>query len=602
MRLRKLSLLALPLVAAGVAACGGGDDDAATTAAATSAAAPATSAAAATDAATDAAAAETTAAAPPESTAAAAGGTAELTFLAEDVPAGLDGDGPSAAIPTSQAGIVNLAEPLVYYKVKGPNEEGVNLLDFGFSDANFEGRLAESWTFDEASLTWTFKLRQGVVGCGGATFNADDVIYSFARAKSNSGQAPIGAFLANVASIDAFAEAFAEGPRELGDAVVKVDDYTVTIKQAAPNKLLLPVLTIFGLGIYDKETMESKATADDPWSHTYNNNENFPSFGPYCLEKWDKDREFILAANPDYYGGAPNVARVTWRKVPQSANRVAAIQTGDAQLVQSLTPREYDALRKIDSVKVQGTLGNNSLFVHMNFKSPPFDNPKVRQAMAYAINYDQIIATGYFGQASKWLSHVPSLYPGYAQPTTQYTYDPEKAKALLAESGAQIPGDILLSYVAEKESTLGPIATQIKSDLAAVGINVQLDPLPQTQYGDRQLVKKDLAFALNDQEKPIGVDAGYAMLLFFVSTEAGGLNNMVNYSSPVIDEAYKAVVNEADDATRNAKLAEMQETLMQDVAWLPVVEYKTQWAMAQNVQGLTWHPDNGVRFKDLTVG
>jgi peptide/nickel transport system substrate-binding protein len=190
----------------------------------------------------------------------------EILVLAEDVPAGLDYDGPSAAIPASQQGMVTLMEPLVMYAAGETNAEGITLPDFNA----FEGRLAESWTFDAATLTWTFKLREGVRGCNGATFNADDVVYTFARAKSVSGAAPIGWFLSNVGSIKGFGvEVFGDDPaaKELSDAVVKIDDYTVQIRQSEPNALFLPVLTIFGLLIFDKETMEANATPDDPWSH-----------------------------------------------------------------------------------------------------------------------------------------------------------------------------------------------------------------------------------------------------------------------------------------------------------------------------------------------
>ncbi len=98
----------------------------------------------------------------------------ELLVLSEDVPAGLDYDGPAVSLIPSYTGMVNLLEPLVYFQNSGVSEEGVQLLDFD----RYEGRLAESWSFDQDTLTWTFNLRRGVVGCNGATFNADDVIYT----------------------------------------------------------------------------------------------------------------------------------------------------------------------------------------------------------------------------------------------------------------------------------------------------------------------------------------------------------------------------------------------------------------------------------------
>lgn len=529
-----------------------------------------------------------------------------LLFLAEDVPAGLDYDGPAAAIPTSQTGMVNVMEPLVGYATSPANDSGVIEPDF----STFESRLAESWSFNEETLTWTFKLREGVKGCNGATFNADDVLYTFARAKSVSGAAPIGWFLSNVASIDGFTPAVFGGEaaaKELGPEVTKVDDYTVEIKQSENNALFLPVLTIFGLYMFDKELMEAQATESDPWSHDYANNTNVASFGPYCVESWKKDDEIVFTANTDYYRGAPAIERVVMKRVPQSSNRLVILRSGQAQLVQGLTPREFDSLKDMDGIAVGSVSGNENLFVHMNFDVKPFDNPLVRQAIAYAIPTDQIIQNAYFGQAAPWKGLVPSSYPGFAEADTQYTYDPEKAAALLEEAGYPkgegldaFASAFQLTYVAEKETTLGPIVNAISTSLRAIGIPVTLNPIPQTQYGDRQLVKRDLPFAVNDQEKPIGVDAGYATQLFFVSPEAGGLNNMVNYRNADLDKMWAEARVEPDTAKRDALLAEIQNRLMADVVWAPVVEYRTQWAYSDKLKGLQWHPDNSIRFFDLS--
>ena len=531
----------------------------------------------------------------------------QLLMLAEDVPAGLNYDGPSAAVPASQQGMVNLMEPLVSYGGGATNDSGVVVPDFN----QVEGRLAESWTFDEDTLTWTFKLREGVVGCDGTTFNADDVVYTFERAKSVSGAAPIGWFLSNVASIKGFGpEVFADDPaaKELGDAVVKIDDYTVEIRQDVPNALFMPVLSIFGLYIFDKETMEANATEDDPWSHDHANNVNAPGFGAYCLESWAKNEEITFRSNPDYYRGAPDIETVSIRRVPQSSNRVAVLQTGQAQLVSGLTPREFMSLRDRDGIAVASVTGNSNAFLHMNFAAEPFDNPLVRQAIGYAVPYDQIIANGYFGEANQWTGVVPSGYPGFVG-ASEFTYDPERAKMLLADAGHPdgegldaFAGNFRLSYVSEKEPVLGPIVNIIQTALRDVGLPVALDPIPQSQYGDRQLVKKDLPFAINDQEKPIGIDAGYAIQLFFVSAANGGLNNMVNYESEVVDSLWAEARVEPDTAVRDATLAQIQQQIMDDVAWLPIVEYAQQWAHSDSLSGIVWYPDNALRFSDLSIG
>ena len=127
----------------------------------------------------------------------------DLLILSEEVPVSLNYDGATGSVDTNWVGWDNILDPLVYHAKAGVNEDGVQLLDFN----KFESRLAESWSFDEATLTWTFNLRKGVKGCDGATFNADDVIYTFARAKSISGSAPIGWFLASTGSVDGFTPA-----------------------------------------------------------------------------------------------------------------------------------------------------------------------------------------------------------------------------------------------------------------------------------------------------------------------------------------------------------------------------------------------------------
>jgi peptide/nickel transport system substrate-binding protein len=532
-----------------------------------------------------------------------------LLTLAEDVPAGLDYDGASIAIPATQTGVDNLLEPLIYYKEKGVNDEGVIIHDY----TQFEGRLAESWSYDASTLTWTFNLRRGVKGCNGATFDADDVIYTFQRAKSVSGAAPIGWFLSNVGSVDNFTPAvFADSDdgkkaKVLGDEVQKIDQYTVTIRQSAPNALFQHVLTVFGLYIYDKETMEKNATADDPWSHKYNDNKNAPGFGAYCLAKWEKGDRFEVVSNPDYYRGKPFFTRVVMLKVPEAGNRVVSLRSGAASLIERVTPKQFNSLRGAKGVKVAGVLGNENLFVHMNYKTPPFDNVNLRKAIAHAIPYDSIIRDAYFGDAKKWKGIIPSSYIDYHEPSTLYDEDLDKARDFLAKAGypggkglEEFKDAFYLSYITEKEAQLGPVVTLIKSNLAKIGITVQLDPMPQTQYGDRQLVKKDLPFAVNDQEKPIAPDAVYGFLLFFVSQEKGGLNTMVNYSNPIVDELYASALVEGDAAKRTAQAAEVQEILANDVAWIPVVEWKTQWAFNDKIKGIKWHPDNSIRWYDLS--
>jgi peptide/nickel transport system substrate-binding protein len=179
---------------------------------------------------------------------------------------------------------------------------------------------------------------------------------------------------------------------------------------------------------------------------------------------------------------------------------------------------------------------------------------------------------------------------------------------LLAEAGypegrglEAFPDAFRLSFTAERESYLGPIATAIQSALGDIGVRVQLDPMPQTQFADRRMVKKDLPMALSDTEKPVGPDVVYATRLYFVSPAAGGVNNITNYDNPELDRLFTAAQTEPDPAKRAPLLSQIQNLVQRDLAWLPLVETKTQWAFSDRLSGLTWHPDNSLRLFELTL-
>lgn len=543
-----------------------------------------------------------------------------LVITSPGVPNGLNYDGPASGHKPSGAAMVNMIEPLIWYEPGPTNADGMATYDYN----KFASRLAESWTFDPATLTWTFKLRRGVKGCDGATFNADDVVYNFARGKSLSGGSIIFWFLANNASVANFTPAqFAarteaqkakdEGrpapspdARELGDEVKKVDDYTVQIRQSAPNKLFLTNLTVYAMQMYDKEQMQKFATAADPWAHEYTNNTGAPSYSPWCLTRWEKDKEISVRRNDDYYGAKPYFERVTVRKIAESASRLVTLQTGDSDMTEFLTPKEYDRLRSVRGVKVMGGFLNSGTMLWMNWTKPPFDNVKFRQAMAYLIPYDGIIDAAYVGQAQRWHGYVPTNYPGYHRPSTLYNTNVEMGKRLMAEAGYpngqgldKFADSFQLSYSIERESAMGPAATVIQTALKSAGVPVVLNPIPDAMYADRALVKKDMPLSMNDDSRPIGIDAGFATQLYFASVDKGGISNFSRYSNPMVDDLWAKAKVEGDEAKRNAMLAEIQEQLAKDVVWISLAEYKLQYAFKENIKGHVLEPGQGIRWSAL---
>jgi peptide/nickel transport system substrate-binding protein len=141
--------------------------------------------------------------------------------------------------------------------------------------------------------------------------------------------------------------------------------------------------------------------------------------------------------------------------------------------------------------------------------------------------------------------------------------------------------------VAEREGTLGPIATLIQASFKSLGLNLQLNPLPQAQFADRVFAKHDVPMFLDDQDKPDLVTGEYALGPCMTTTGPG---NYTKYSNPDIDRLVAQIYDETDSAKQQQLLNQAQEILMQAPNWIPIAGYETQWGLRSNATGITWHP------------
>ena len=512
-----------------------------------------------------------------------------LVVLEPDIAPALDPDSANAAAPELQEIHLNTFDPLLDYPLVD-NGRGVLEPQYQVGPQEFEPRLAESWSSvvnDDGTVTWTFVLREGVVSCAGNTLTSDDVIYTWQRAKSVSGGAPIGWFLGNVAAVlglEVFGEtAETDGSRDLLDSeVAKIDDRTFTVTQVNENDLFPRVQAITFQGIFDSAVMLENATDDDPWAHIYTETENIPGFGAYCLSNWIKGTEISLVANPNgYYRGESQFTDITIRKVPQSANRVGSITSGDADIVTVLSPQEIQNLRTEESVDVLGWQNNKGLFLALSFNFEPWNlpgNEKLRQAVAFAMPYQEIIDADFGGDALKWNSNINSRYFGFAE-TITYDTDIGQAQALVAEFLAEngltdlssFGGGFEMAYTAERSNVLEPIANRIKTALGQIGIDVALNPISNAEFTDRTLTKYDIPMIIGDVDRPLAPDAGYGFQLFFVSKANGGLNTPSAYVNEEFD-ALHFQQGSTTGAPRLPILEQMQEKLMTDLPQVPIAE------------------------------
>jgi peptide/nickel transport system substrate-binding protein len=503
-----------------------------------------------------------------------------LIYLDATVALALDFDGADGADPGTQIAWENIYEQLVYYPLVRKGDEMLPDL------TNVQGRLAESWTQD--GLEWTFKLRQGVKSPAGNELTADDVIWTVARAKSVSGQDPVTWFLLNAASIlgpEPLAPNATAKDKELQGEVVKIDKYTVKFTQFAHNVLFPGVLAVIHLSIFDSTEVKKHATASDPWAHEWLNNSGAAGFGAYGIKSWTKGSSLVLEANPNYYRGAPEFKTINIQSVPEPGSRLAALSGGSADLAGNLTPPEYASLATTGATFTW--FGNVTTMLILNYDSEPWsgggDATKarlLRQAVAYAIPYSSIISSAYAGQAQKLNGQIPPTFVGAVNFPDLYPTDLDKARARLAQAGhangAGLSGPGLeLSYAAENQAILEPVATQIQTSLKSIGINITLKPTPSASLAASIDVSKNVPFALYDHALSLIPDAGYLVQGAYVSLKVAGRSIAPNYSNPVVDRLYLKEKTLSGSA-RDAVLKQIQDILMDDLPMIPLVINPTQ--------------------------
>ncbi len=278
--------------------------------------------------------------------------------------------------------------------------------------------LIESCETEDGGRTATYHLRQGVISGYGNEFNSEDVLYRVERAIANQG---IGAFMANAANAGELSQWSA------------VDKYTVRITSETPMPLICDINTNMYWVFLDSTEVKKHATDEDPWANEWVSTHG-GGYGAYTIEEWTAGQQVVMKANPDYWGGEPEISRIIFRVVPEAANRVALLERGELHLAEGLAPENIVNLNGKPNVSVAAVRSNQGIYGVMNNTTPPFDDARVRQAVNLALPREAIVDNVYRGMAVPWQGVVPSLYPGYEE-VHDYDTDLDAARKLLADAG-----------------------------------------------------------------------------------------------------------------------------------------------------------------------
>ncbi len=432
--------------------------------------------------------------------------------------------------------------------------------------------LAESWEVSKDGKTYTMHLRKGVKFHNNEKFDADAVIFSWNRGKKEG--VTWNKKWAIVKAID------------------KIDDNTIKLQLDAPYPLLLRVVSYFWNIIppgYLKEVGEDGFAAHPMGT------------GPFRMVEWKKGDRIVYEANPDYWEpGKPKVKNVIFRPIPESATRVAAIQTGEIDIVPRISPEEAQTLEGKPNVKVIKYAVDRVFYIAFNNltsgKGKPTENAKVRQAMNWAVDMDAIIDALFNGQAMPLTGFlVPSNF-AYDKTLKPFGYDPDKARKLLAEAGYPDGFKIGFACPAGAYSQFEQVCEAIQGYLNDVGIETELTIMESGKYWDLE-AKKELPELFGDswacrEGEPLERLDG---------TLGGWDQAYSSWSDPKLDELLKKIGTTADDTTRAALYVKLQRLMQEDPPFIYLYQPVTFEAINPKVKNYKPRAAEDYFLKDVSI-
>ena len=440
-------------------------------------------------------------------------------------------------------------------------------------DGKFQPCLAESWETSADGKVWTFHLRKGVKFHDSTEMKAADVKRTFDRLinkEYNSGR---------ITDFPSFA------------STEVVDDYTVKLTTSVPKGNFLNLLA-YGAGCI----MSAKAI------DTYKEKlpTNVVGTGPYVLKEFIPNESVTMEINPSYWGEKPKIQKLVFKSVKEAATRVTMAETGEAGFVMDIPPQDKETINKSGKAKIREDASNRVAQIGFNQNKEPFNNVKVRQALNYAVNKDLIISGVMGGAAISTKSVVAPNVWGYID-ADKYTYDPAKAKQLLAEAG--YPNGFTSKlwtpqgrYFMDKETCLA-----VSEQLKAIGVNLEVEVIDWATYLKELKVAEEAgnkvnAYMLGWECYPR--EAGYTINTLFSKNSIApkGWNTMF-YSNDKLEALNTSIQSEVDSAKRLDTIHQALNTISEDAVWIPLYAYKQIAAYDTRLDGVYVYPTQIPKFE-----
>jgi peptide/nickel transport system substrate-binding protein len=453
---------------------------------------------------------------------------------------------------------------ITYGRKKLP--DGNNMYDY----TKFEPELAERWKMDADGMGVTFYLRRNATFHDGTPVTAKDVKWSFDRALAMGG---FPTFQMKAGSL--------EDPAQFK----VVDDHTFYVKFVRKDKLSMPDLGVPVASIYNSTLAKKNATEKDPWAADWLKT-NAAGGGAYKVESWKPGQELVYTRFEEWKSGPlPKIKRIIQRDVPAAGNRRALLQRGDIDVTYSLPPKDFaDFAGDKGKVKVSSLPVENALFyLGMNAAKAPFNNVKVRQAVAYALPYDRMFESAFYGRGIKMSGGSnDARAPVWPQPHG-YRTDLAKARQLMTESGVG-PIETVLSYDLGSATVSEPCAILVQEALAQIGIKLTINKVPGANWR-AALLKKDMPMILNR----FGGWLNYPEYFFFWCYHGqNAVFNTMSYQNATMDKLITNARFAESKPLYDGMVKDMIRLANEEVPRIPLVQPMMDVAMQPNISGYTY--------------
>ncbi len=503
-----------------------------------------------------------------------------LLIVSESGPNNLDIHGRGTNVPGYEVSW-NSYDRLISHEMKTlPN--GTQYYD----REKFKMELADDMNVGDMSAT--FKLRKDAKFQDGTPVTAKDVKWSLDRAVS------VGGF-------PTFQ--MAAGSLTKAEQFVVVDDHTVRVDFLKKDRLTIPDLAVIVPCVLNSGLVKKNATAEDPWGLEYTK-QNTAGSGAYKVTKWTPGAEIILERNEDWkLGPKPKVRRIVWRMAPSAGNRRALLERGDADISYELPNKDFVELRDAGKLNIVSTPFSNGIqYLGMNVTKPPFDNLKVRQAVAYAIPYQKIMDAALFGLGKPMFGAPAEKATEAIWPQAhKFKTDIAKAKQLMAEAGHPNGFDTTLSFDLGFATINEPLCVLTQESLAQIGIRAEINKIPGANWRT-ELNKKVLPLYTN-------VFSGWLDYpeYFFIWCYSGknSIFNTMSYVSKEMDgfiDAAGTAASAGDNATYQKNVKGFVDQAFTDIPRIPLFQPLSTVAMQKNVSGYQYWFHRRLDYRALVKG